>query len=174
MTLLAEEQIRHDSHYARLDEVARICSGKNRLMLERDLGIEALRRIPKYGDQLAAQQQRVQDQLWNYPDKELFGGHRGFPALDDDGQTYPERVYDYNRKQNQKTSDLQNEIPIDKSEIPHMTMVDAQLVRLKKYLDFETDPIKRASIKKAIREYQVSKAMVQRYSDYISRMKGVF
>src|SRR5262249_53245270 len=119
-------------------------------------------------------QQRVQDELWDHPGNELFAGHSAFPAIDSDDRTHPERVFDWSKKQNQKLSDLQNEIPIDKSEYPHMTVVDAQLVRLKKYLDFETDPIKRASIKRAIREYQVSKAMVQRYSDYISRMKGQF
>src|SRR5262249_17842569 len=66
MTLLAEEQLRRDSHYARLDEVARIISGKKNILAERDLGIEALRRIPHYGDELARQQQRVQDELWDH------------------------------------------------------------------------------------------------------------
>jgi len=157
-----------------MDEVARIISGKKNVLLERDLGIEALRRIPKYGDELARQQKRVQDQLWDHPSKELYAGHASFPVIDDDDRTYPQRAYDYTRAQLRKLSDLQDEIPIDKSQYPHMTVVDAQIVRLKKYLDFETDPIKRASIKKAIRNLEVSKAMVKRYSDYISRMKGVF
>lgn len=171
LKILAEEQYRH---YSRMDEVARIISGKKNVLLERDLGIEALRRIPKYGDELARQQKRVQDQLWDHPSKELYAGHASFPVIDDDDRTYPQRAYDYTRAQLRKLSDLQDEIPIDKSQYPHMTVVDAQIVRPKKYLDFETDPIKRASIKKAIRNLEVSKAMVKRYSDYISRMKGVF
>src|SRR5262249_10828904 len=174
MKILAEDQVRHDLHYARLDDVARIISGKKKILSERDLGIEALRGIPKYGDQLARQQQRVQDQLWHHPSTDLFAGHKAFPAIDSDDRTHPERVYDWNKNQNQRLSDLQNEIPIDKSEYPHMTVVDAQIVRLTKYLDCETDPIKRASLKKAIRNLEVSKVMVKRYTDYISRTRGSF
>ena len=116
MKLLAEEQIRHDSHDSRMDEVVRILSGKKNILSERDLGIEALRRIPKFGDELARQQQRVQDELWDHPGNELFAGHSAFPAIDSDDRTHPERVYDWTKKQNQKLSDLQDEIPIDKSE----------------------------------------------------------
>jgi hypothetical protein len=174
LKILAEDHLRRNSHSARMDEVARIISGKQNFLWERDLGIEALRRIPKYGDELARQQQRVQDQLWNHPGEELFSNHKGFPSIDGDDRTHPERVRDWNRKQNQKLSDLQDEIPIDKSEYPHMTVVDAQIVRLKKYLDFETDPLKRATLKKALRELQVSKAMMKRWTDYISRTKGAF